>query len=75
MNAKATKTFVTRMRSVPILLGLLTAPAKMDLSGMDTRDQVKNYRHVEVQHLIRICTKALRFESRAAVIQISLAYW
>ena len=62
------------MRSVPILLGLLIAPAKMDLSGMDTRDQVKNYRHVEV-HLIRICTKALRFESRAAVIQISLAYW
>ena len=47
----------------------------MDLSGMDTRDQVKNYRHVEVQHLIRICTKTLRFESRAAVIQISLAYW
>ena len=45
MNAKATKTFVTRMRSFPILLGLLIAPAKMDLSGMDTRDQVENYRH------------------------------
>ena len=41
MNAKAAITFVTKMQTAPILLGLIIAPAKTDLLGMDTCAQVK----------------------------------
>ena len=42
MNAKAAITLiVTKMKTAPILLGLIIAPAKTDLLEMDTRAQVK----------------------------------
>ena len=41
MNAKAARTFVTKMQTAPIPLGFMTAPAKKDLPGIDTRAQVQ----------------------------------
>ena len=41
MSVKAAMTFVTKMQTVPILLGFIIAPAKKDLLGMDARAQVK----------------------------------
>ena len=41
MNAKAAITFVTKMQTASIILGLIIAPARMDLQGMDTRAHVK----------------------------------
>ena len=41
MSAQVATTSVTTMRTAPILLGLIIAPAKKDLLGMDTHAQVK----------------------------------
>lgn len=41
MNAKAARTFVMKMQTAPIPLGFMTAPAKKELPGMDTRARVQ----------------------------------
>ena len=41
MSAQVATTSVTTMRTAQILLGLIIAPAKKDLLGMDTHAQVK----------------------------------
>ena len=41
MSAEVATTSVTTMRTAQILLGLIIAPAKKDLLGMDTHAQVK----------------------------------
>ena len=41
MSAQVATTSVTTIRTAQILLGLIIAPAKKDLLGMDTHAQVK----------------------------------
>ena len=58
MSAQVAATSVTTMRTAQILLGLIIAPAKKDLLGMDTHAQVKkknfqldSYSHRNLQNV------------------------
>ena len=55
MSAEVATTSVTTMRTAQILLGLIIAPAKKDLLGMDTHAQVKknidSYSHRNLQNV------------------------
>ena len=57
MSAEVATTSVTTMHTAQILLGLIIAPAKKDLLGMDTHAQVKknfqldSYSHRNLQNV------------------------